>query len=1037
MPPKIRVDYELSGVDKARVEVAEFEKGLTSAQKAVLALAKANETTGAALADLEKGLGDGTVSAEEYVAALKAIADQAPKTAAQVKAAKAAEERATKAAADAERKAAEESARAAEAAAKAEAKAAAEAEKAAKKKAAAAEVEKKAAEERALAELKAADEEAAALQKRTEAAEKHAEAVKRANEAAARDARSSRPGLYDRAAAAGVTPFGLAGAAGTVLGGAAAATAGIVAASNATMEAAARAERHQRALSALGETYRLVQRATNDTLSAEDAYRAQLDLTRSGLRLSGQEFATIARYAREHKGALETNEEALQQLTEALRNGEAEGLRRFGIATQQGQTRAQTFERALRQMTRATADAAPAQRTLAEEQQRASAAMSEGVDAFGRLAAHVLGLPTTFSQIADALRDVTDVVNDFVDAENRLPQQRAAQERRTRAQQSYAQGLRAVGQQADALGIDRRLLPAADTANRLTTEQLEAADARLRALASRVGNRDLTTRGDDFGAGARFVPTAPRTTGEQATFGALARGVTLADVDAEARAFQAGLRARQGERRGGAFTRAAGARAEAETFLRGLATDLAGQVAANETRPSTGAGPRDSAPSAAAVDPLATLQARVALVRQAGQLQREAITADAASRQQALETRRFEARTEEEVYQLNQRGAEERIRALAAEQGVARAQAEQLPDLARAADHIAATAQTEQKRLQAQQVARDLRGEEQRLNREILAQQGEMVRLAAEDARVTRDRIEAEKEARYRSQDDAANRFGQRDIAALSGAEGQADALNRARGQRTLGRLQAGVARREESDYLRSDEGQAERLADMAADAQLARERSRVEERYELQRTFTERWEELHHRQANASALAAESGTQAFQAFGNALGQHAVAAAKGAEAVDYALQATVSDTLTAVGTQAIIKGAMEIAEGTAMLAGIITAPAAPGHFIAGAAFMGVGALAASLGGAIAPSAAGASAPAGGGSAMPAAAPVGALAASNDNGRREPTQITINLGGGVIMGSSRELGEALARALNDPNSGFELNASRVQGMRRAG
>lgn len=1008
---KIRVDYELSGVDKARVEVAEFEKGLTSAQKAVLALAKANEATGAALAELEKGLGDGSVSAEEYVAALKAIAAQAPKTAAEV--AKAAREE-------------EAAQKKAEAAA---AKAAAEAEKAAKKKAAAAEVEKKAAEARALAELKAADDEAAALQKRTEAAEKHAEAVRRANEAAARDARATRPGLYDRAAAAGVTPFGLAGAAGAVLGGGAAAAAGIVAAGNATMEAAGRAERHQRALRALGDTYRMVQAATSDTLSAEDAYRAQLDLTRSGLRLSGEEFATVARYAREHKGALETNEEALQQLTEALRNGEAEGLRKFGLATQQGLTRAQTFERALRQMTRATADATPAQRTLAEEQQRASAAFDEGVDALGRLAAHALGLPSTFASVADAIRDATGAINDLIDAEERAPAQRAAQERRARAQQSYGQSVRAVGSQLDALGLPRSLLPAADAANRLTPEQVEAADARLRALASRLGNRDLTA-GGDFGAGARFVPTAARTTGEQATFGALARGVTMADLNAEGAAFEANLRARRGERRGGAFTRAAGARAEAETALRGLSAELAGQVAANETRPTTGA-PRDSAPNAAAVDPLATLQARVALVRQAGQLQREALAADAAARQQALETQRFSARTEEEVFQIARRTAAERAGSLLAEESLARSQAEQLPELAEAADQIAETARTEQKRLQAQQVARDLRGEEARLNREVLAQQQERRRIEAEIARATRDRVEAEKDARYRSQDEAANRYGQRDIAALAGAEGQADALNRARGQRSLGRLQAGVSRREESDYLRSEEGQAERIADMAADARLARERSRVEERYELQRSFTERWEELHGRQANAAAMAADAGTQAFNAFGQALGKHVNAIVAGQEGIGEALQATVSDTLTAIGTEAIVKGALQMAEGAAALAGIVTAPKAPGHFIAGAAFMGVGVLAASLGGAIAPSA-GAAAPSGGGaSPMPASAPVGALAASNDNAKREPTQITINLGGGMVLGTPRELGEALARAINDPLAGVQINSSRVQ------
>jgi hypothetical protein len=45
---------------------------------------------------------------------------------------------------------------------------------------------------------------------------------------------------------------------------------------------------------------------------------------------------------------------------------------------------------------------------------------------------------------------------------------------------------------------------------------------------------------------------------------------------------------------------------------------------------------------------------------------------------------------------------------------------------------------------------------------------------------------------------------------------------------------------------------------------------------------------------------------------------------------------------------------MQMAEGLAMLAGVYTAPLAPGHFAAGAAFIGVGALASAAGAALAP-----------------------------------------------------------------------------------
>jgi hypothetical protein len=867
---KITVQFELSGVDKAKVEVAEFEKGLTSAQKAVVALAKADETSGAALKALEDGLAAGTVSAEEYVAALKKIADQAPKTATQVKAAAAAEERAAKTtAAEAD-------------------KAAKAAEKAAAASAKKAEAAKKAAEEEALAALAAAEAVAKAEEEKTRAAQKHADDVRRINEAAARDARSSRPGLAESLEARGVTAGGLVGATGAALGATAAFTAATLAAANAGAIAAGRSERHQRALAGLGNTYRLVQAATNDTLSAEDAYRAQLDLTRSGLRVSGEEFALITRYAREHKGALETNEEALQQLTEALRNGEAEGLRKFGISTKTGATRAQQFERAIRQMDRATKDAAPAQRTLAEEQERASRAFGEGVDSLGRLAAHALGLPETMSQVADAIRDVVGAVEDMIAAEQRLPAQRALQERRQRAQASYGQALRAAGTQLDALGVDRALLPSADAANRLTPEQLEAADARLRNLVSRVGNRELNpAAGGEFGAGARFVPGRARSTGEGADFGALTRAPDLAALDAEAQAFQAGQRARRGERRGGAFARAAAARAEAEAALRGLSAELAREAAANQTRP-TRPPPRDTASTATG-------------------------------------------------------GPAKNVLGILMEQAVGGAQGVGAGDLGSELRRIGA-----------------IGPREANLNPNL-------------------------------------------------GAD-----------------LYTGPARRPGGGQGAAGDAADESLAARAQ----ARSRRALEQQLDAEQSYTDRMRDMHGERASLAQSEAEAVTMGFASMGKALGTHVNAVVAGRETLAFAAQAMVSDTLVALGQEAVAKGAMQIAEGLAMLAGIYTAPLAPMHFAAGAAFMGVGALVGAAGAAIAP------APASAAGAAPSApsAPVGALGSANDNERGGPTEITINLGGGVVMGSARELGEALGRVINDPSGGVSINPQRV---RRAG
>lgn len=206
-----------------------------------------------------------------------------------------------------------------------------------------------------------------------------------------------------------------------------------------------------------------------------------------------------------------------------------------------------------------------------------------------------------------------------------------------------------------------------------------------------------------------------------------------------------------------------------------------------------------------------------------------------------------------------------------------------------------------------------------------------------------------------------------------------------------------------------------------------AREQRELDQRIDSMQSFTDRWRDLHGQQADATRMAAESGTSAFQHFGKALGAHFQLVVEGRETVGVALQGMLSDTLIAIGQEAVVKGAMEIAEGIAALAGIYTAGLAPGHFAAGAAFLGVGALAGVAGAALAPSAGASS---GAGAASPSA-PVGAMAAANDDGKGGPTNITINLGGGVVMGTSRELGEALGRVINDPNGGVSINASRVR------
>lgn len=159
---------------------------------------------------------------------------------------------------------------------------------------------------------------------------------------------------------------------------------------------------------------------------------------------------------------------------------------------------------------------------------------------------------------------------------------------------------------------------------------------------------------------------------------------------------------------------------------------------------------------------------------------------------------------------------------------------------------------------------------------------------------------------------------------------------------------------------------------DMLDARESARQRRELEQRVDAMQSYTDRMRDLHGERADAARLEAEAVTMGFNSMGQAMAKHVLAFALGREGVGEALQGMLADTLTSIGQEAIVKGAMQFAEGAAMLAGIYTAPLAPGYFAAGAAFMGVGALAAAAGAALTP---GSSTPsASGGGAAPSSAP---------------------------------------------------------------
>lgn len=124
---------------------------------------------------------------------------------------------------------------------------------------------------------------------------------------------------------------------------------------HATMELgrhAAEAERTERAERLLGGAFDQVRTATADTVTAQDALRTQQSLLQSGLAVTGDQLATITGRARTF--ALATGGEtpdALNDMMDALRGLEQDGLEKYGIQLQRTGDRQRDFDAAVRQLT--------------------------------------------------------------------------------------------------------------------------------------------------------------------------------------------------------------------------------------------------------------------------------------------------------------------------------------------------------------------------------------------------------------------------------------------------------------------------------------------------------------------------------------------------------------------------------------------------------------------------------------------------------------------------------------------------------------
>lgn len=148
-------------------------------------------------------------------------------------------------------------------------------------------------------------------------------------------------------------------------------------------EMAAAIEQQEMAINRLGPAYDAVRAATNGVVTAQDALKAQQTLVQAGIRVSAEQLGTITRAAREYARATGTEmTAALEQLTDALRTGSAEGLGRFGVSLQQGVTGTRAFGSALEQLQRQQADTAVSARTMREDLDK----LPEGLMAIGRAA---------------------------------------------------------------------------------------------------------------------------------------------------------------------------------------------------------------------------------------------------------------------------------------------------------------------------------------------------------------------------------------------------------------------------------------------------------------------------------------------------------------------------------------------------------------------------------------------------------------------------------------------------------------------------
>lgn len=165
--------------------------------------------------------------------------------------------------------------------------------------------------------------------------------------------------------------------------------------------AAAENERTEVAIARLGSAWAQVEAATNRTMSAQQALAMQMRFTNAGMRVTGEELAVIAQRARMASRDTGNMEQAVEQLTDALVQGEQEGLQRFGLSVVSNGNRIRTLNTAVGQMREQLRGMPPEARTLAEEMDHTSRAFTTLGNNVGGQIARILNMKEALGDLAD------------------------------------------------------------------------------------------------------------------------------------------------------------------------------------------------------------------------------------------------------------------------------------------------------------------------------------------------------------------------------------------------------------------------------------------------------------------------------------------------------------------------------------------------------------------------------------------------------------------------------------------------------------